>query len=90
MYAFTQHHFNLLRAFTVHQHVDLYASILETGAEVELTIADSNKVFVQVVQGDISVNGQDATAGDGIQITGQDQLIIAGQSEAEFLLFDMG
>jgi len=74
---------------TVHQHVDLYASILEAGAEVELAIADSNKVFVQVVQGEISVNGQKATAGDGIQITDQDQLIIAGQSEAEFLLFDM-
>ncbi len=75
---------------TVHQHVDLYASILETGAELELAVADSNKVFVQVVRGDISVNGQDATAGDGVQITDQDQLIIAGQSEAEFLLFNMG
>jgi redox-sensitive bicupin YhaK (pirin superfamily) len=75
---------------TVHQHVDLYASILEAGAELELAIVDSNKVFVQVVRGDISVNGQDATAGDGVQITDQDQLIIAGQSEAEFLLFNMG
>ena len=75
---------------TVHQHVDLYASILEAGAEVELPIADSNKVFVQVVRGDISVNGQKATAGDGIQITDQDKLTIAGQSEAEFLLFNMG
>jgi len=75
---------------TVHQHVDLYASILEAGAEVELPIADSNKVFVQVVRGDISVNGQKATAGDGIQITDQGQLTIAGQSEAEFLLFNMG
>ena len=75
---------------TVHQHVDLYASILETGAELELAVADSNKVFVQVVRGDISVNGQNATAGDGVQVTDQDQLIIAGQSEAEFLLFNMG
>jgi redox-sensitive bicupin YhaK (pirin superfamily) len=75
---------------TVHQRVDLYASILEAGAEVELAIADSNKVFVQVVNGDISVNGQKATTGDGIQITDQDRLIIAGQSEAEFLLFNMG
>ena len=75
---------------TVHQRADLYASILEVGAEVDLEIADSNKVFVQVVQGDISVNGQKAAAGDGIQITDQDRLIINGQSEAEFLVFDMG
>jgi redox-sensitive bicupin YhaK (pirin superfamily) len=75
---------------TVHQRVDLYASILEVDAELDLAIADSNKVFVQVVKGDISVNGQKATAGDGIQITDQDRLIINGQSEAEFLVFDMG
>ena len=75
---------------TVHQRADLYASILEVGAEVDLEIADSNKVFVQVVQGDISVNGQKAAAGDGVQITDQDRLIINGQSEAEFLVFDMG
>ena len=74
---------------TVHQRVDLYASILEVDAEVELAIAGSNKVFVQVVQGDISVNGQKATAGDGIQITDQNQLSISCQSEAEFLVFDM-
>ncbi len=75
---------------TVHQRVDLYASILEVDAEVNLAIADSNKIFVQVVQGDISVNGQKATAGDGIQITEQDCLTITCQSEAEFLVFDMG
>jgi len=75
---------------TVHQRVDLYASILEVGAEVELAIASSNKVFVQVVQGDISVNGQKAAVGDGIQITDQDRLSITCQSEAELLVFDMG
>ena len=75
---------------TVHQRVDLYASILEADAELNLAIADSNKVFVQVVQGAITVNGQKAAGGDGVQITDQDRLIITGQSEAEFLVFDMG
>jgi len=75
---------------TVHQRADLYASILEVDAEIDLAIADSNKVFVQVVQGDINVNGQKAAAGDGIQITDQDRLIINAESEAEFLVFDMG
>jgi len=74
---------------TVHQRVDLYASILQVDAEVELTIADSNKVFVQVVHGDIAVNGQKATAGDGLQITDENCVIVSCQSEAEFLVFDM-
>ncbi len=75
---------------TVHQHVDLYASILQQNAEVEHAVADSHKVFVQVVSGDITVNGKAVTAGDGVQIREEDRVTISCQSEAEFLLFDMG
>ena len=75
---------------TVHQHVDLYASILQQNAEVEHAVADSHKVFVQVVRGDITVNGKAVTAGDGVQIREEGRVTISCQSEAEFLLFDMG
>ena len=75
---------------TVHQHVDLYASILQQNAEVEHAVADSHKVFVQVVSGDITVNGKAVTAGDGVQIREEGRVTISCQSEAEFLLFDMG
>jgi redox-sensitive bicupin YhaK (pirin superfamily) len=77
-------------SITVHQQVDLYASVLQQDSEVELPIAESNKVFVQVVLGDVTVNGQTATAGDGVQITGEGNLTVACQTEAEFLVFDMG
>ncbi len=77
-------------SITVHQQVDLYASVLQQDSEVELPIAESNKVFVQVVLGDVTVNGQTATAGDGVQITGENHLSVACQTEAEFLVFDMG
>ena len=75
---------------TVHQHVDIYASILQTNVEIEQTVDSSHKIFVQVISGDLSVNGQDISAGDGMQITDVNSLVIASQSEAEFLVFDMG
>jgi hypothetical protein len=75
---------------TVHQHVDLYASILQQDRTVEHSFKDSHKIFVQVISGDITVNDQVVSAGDGAQITEQDQLIVKSQSEAEFLVFDMG
>jgi redox-sensitive bicupin YhaK (pirin superfamily) len=75
---------------TVHQHVDLYASVLQQDETVEHSFSDSHKIFVQVISGDITVNDQAVSAGDGAQITEQDQLIVKSQSEAEFLLFDMG
>jgi hypothetical protein len=74
---------------TVHQQVDLYASVSQTNTTVEHAIADGRKIFVQVVSGDISVNGQRASAGDGVQITDEKTLTIESISEAEFLVFDM-
>lgn len=74
---------------TVHQHVDIYASILQPGVKIEQTVDNSHKIFVQVISGDLSVNDQNLSAGDGMQITDVNSLVIKGQSEAEFLLFDM-
>ena len=75
---------------TIHQDVNLYSSILEAGNEVTLDLADNRKVFVQVVHGDIAVNGQPLAAGDGAQIEGERTLQIEARGEAEFLVFDMG
>lgn len=75
---------------TIHQDVNLYSSILEAGNEVTLDLANDRKVFVQVVHGDIAVNGQPLAAGDGAQIEGERTLQIEARGEAEFLVFDMG
>jgi len=75
---------------TVHQHVDLYASILQEGEELEMSQAESNKIFVQVVSGKITVNGQTVADGDGVQVSDESHLTVGCQSEAEFLVFDMG
>jgi redox-sensitive bicupin YhaK (pirin superfamily) len=77
-------------SITVHQEVDLYASILQSGNKLEHAIADSHKVFVQVISGTIDANGQQASAGDGMQISDEEQLTIVAAAEAEFLVFDMG
>jgi len=74
---------------TVHQKVDLYASVLQADAGLKYIIADSHKVFLQMISGVVTVNGQRASGGDGMQITAEDQLVIVGETEAELLLFDM-
>lgn len=77
-------------SITVHQRVDLYASILQAGSELDHAVADSHKVFVQLVYGDITINGEAMAAGDGVQISDEESVKIECQTEAEFLLFDMG
>ena len=75
---------------TLHQDVDLYASVLQANTKLEHVLDVSRKVFVQVVSGDITVNETMVSSGDGLQITDEDHLNITAQTEAEFLLFDMG
>lgn len=74
---------------TIHQDVDLYASILEAGNTLPLDLRNDRKVFVQLIDGNIIVNGQELSAGDGAQLQDERALQIAASSDAEFLVFDM-
>jgi redox-sensitive bicupin YhaK (pirin superfamily) len=76
-------------SLTIHQDVDLYASVLETGKQVTLDEVADRRIFVQVVGGDIDVNGAQLSAGDGLQITDAEAVTISAGSESEFLLFNL-
>jgi len=75
---------------TIHQDVDLYASVLEPGNELALELRNDRKVFIQVIHGDITVNSRALSAGDGAAMEGEQALRINASNEAEFLVFDMG
>ncbi len=76
-------------SITIHQDVDLYASILEQGHEVTLDDTGDRRVFVQVVHGDIVVNDEALSAGDGAAIAQADAIRVSASSDAEFLLFNL-
>ncbi|MCH9695447.1 MAG: pirin family protein [Gammaproteobacteria bacterium] len=75
---------------TVHQHVDLFASVIEQGTELKHSIAPGHKVFVHIVQGEATVNGEHVNDGDGMQISDETHVSIAATTDVEILLFDMG
>ncbi len=77
-------------ALHINQDVRVYASLLEAGASVSHELAAGRGAWVQVVDGDIDVDGKPLTAGDGLAIEDVDRINIAARSEAEFLLFDLG
>ena len=77
-------------SITIHQKVDLYASVLERGAELHRTIDPQHKVFIQVIDGELRINNQLLTAGDGLQMEKESELSASAQTDTEFLLFDMG
>ena len=75
---------------TIHQDVDLYATLLSRGDAVEHTIAGGRGGWVQVARGSVAINGELLRQGDGVAVATSGLLRIEGDADAEVLLFDMG
>jgi redox-sensitive bicupin YhaK (pirin superfamily) len=74
---------------TVYQDVDLYASLLSRGAAVELALRLNRHAWVQVVRGDVGVNGAPLAAGDGAALSDERRVRLEAGGETELLLFDL-
>lgn len=74
----------------IFQDVDLYTSVLEPGNFVNYHLWGDRYGWLQIAQGVANLNGQELTAGDGVQITGEEQLKISTSVGTEILLFDLG
>jgi len=76
-------------SLTIHQDVELYASVLDAGCSVSLADVGERRVFVQVVAGILEVNGERLVAGDGVKVENEKAVDITAIEEAEFLLFNL-
>jgi hypothetical protein len=75
---------------TIHQDLDLYATILNPQQSVTHSLETGRLAWVHVVKGAVNLNGHDLTAGDGAAISEEATLTLTGMSdETEVLLFDM-
>jgi len=75
---------------TIHQDVNLYASLLAAGDKIESEIKGDRLIWLQLIQGQITVNTQAISAGDAVAMVDESTLILSAESDAEFLLFDLG
>jgi hypothetical protein len=73
----------------VNQDLQLYASILEPGKAISHKLAPGRGAWVQVVDGQITVNGQTLGSGDGAAIEDANQIDVMALDKSEFLLFDL-
>lgn len=76
-------------AVTIHQDVDLYTSVLSPDDVVNYHVKPNRYAWLQIAQGVATLNGEELRAGDGVQISGEEQLEISTNIGAEILLFDL-
>jgi quercetin 2,3-dioxygenase len=75
----------------IHQDAKLYGSILEPGKTVTHDLAAGRHGWIQLVDGNLTLNGRRLKPGDGAAISDESKVEITstGDTEAEFLLFDL-
>jgi redox-sensitive bicupin YhaK (pirin superfamily) len=73
----------------IHQDAQLYASVLESGAQVEHDLKPGRGAWLQIVKGKLEINGKSLEAGDGAAISDEKSLKISARDRSEFLLFDL-
>ena len=75
----------------IHQDVRLYAVQLAKGESVTATLGSGRYGWVQVVRGNLSLNGHPIEQGDGAAISNEAELLLSGlgNEASEVLFFDL-
>ena len=76
-------------AVTIHQDVAVFASRLSEGKSVTHTLRPGRHAWVQVVEGELDLNGVTLAAGDGAAVTDEREIEILARTSAHVLLFDL-
>jgi redox-sensitive bicupin YhaK (pirin superfamily) len=73
----------------IHQDVDLYATLLSAGRELEHPLRPNRHAWLQVAQGSVLVRDHRLRAGDGASVGNEPGVPIRAETPAELLLFDL-
>ncbi|MEM0922316.1 MAG: pirin family protein [Pseudomonadota bacterium] len=76
-------------SITIQRDVDLYGSVLAEGETLSHRIGPKRGVWVQMIRGSLTANGETLSAGDGLALIHEPDLAITAMQDTEFLLFDM-
>ena len=72
----------------IHQDAKIYLSVLN-GQTITYAVGPDRHIWIQALTGDVSVNEHALKSGDGVAITDEKALSIAGEPNSELMLFDL-
>jgi redox-sensitive bicupin YhaK (pirin superfamily) len=74
---------------TIHQDARIYASIIEPGKQFSKVATPDRHVWVQVVNGKLTLNGETLETGDGAAIENAVELNFQALEKSELLVFEL-
>ena len=77
-------------ALTIHQDAEVFIGQVEGGKQLAHELKPARQAWVQVIRGEVTVNGQSLGTGDAAAVTSETGVTIEGTaSNSEVLLFDL-
>lgn len=76
-------------SIAINQEADLFIAKFSGGEKVTHALKADRHAWLHVAQGELTVNGQALTTGDGVAISQETELKLAAAKPAEALLFDL-
>jgi len=76
-------------SIAIHQDSDLYLARLEDGQSVSHRLAPGRHAWLHVAEGEVTVNGQTLSGGDGLAVSEEKALELRGAKPSQVLLFDL-
>jgi redox-sensitive bicupin YhaK (pirin superfamily) len=77
-------------AIKINQDTQIFATVLEEGKVVDYQMKPERRAWIQIISGQISVNGVSLKAGDGAGIISEELIRIkSANKNSEFLFFDL-
>ena len=74
----------------INQDVKVYATVLKDGESVSLDLREGRHAWIQIISGELGVNGAKLVAGDGAAVSDEASLKLTSlDPNTEFLLFDL-
>ena len=73
----------------VHQNVRMYASLLQDGESVAHELAAHRHAWLQVVRGNVTVDGVELAEGDGASFSDVASVTIRSNGDSELIFFDL-
>lgn len=76
-------------SLTIVQDASVYAALLDGDERIDYTLPEGRHAYVHVARGELTLNGQSLSAGDGVKISEESALAFANGHDAEILLFNL-
>lgn len=76
-------------SITINQDADVYVGRFKAREEMNFKVRNGRHIWIQIIDGEITVNDLTLHSGDGLAIANEELLNIKAQLNTEFILFDL-